>query len=63
MIAADLSRMIVLLSLPAAYWLHLLSLGQLCVIAILAGTAHVLFSAIQIRRLKTPAVEPEPTTE
>jgi Na+/melibiose symporter-like transporter len=124
MIAADLSRMVVLLSLPAAYWLDLLTLGQLYAIAILAGTAHVvfntayasffvrlvsrehfleansklsatrsisfmagpaagglliqwltapvailidaasfLFSAIQVRRLRTAVVEPEPATE
>ena len=124
MIAADLFRMVVLLSLPAAHWLDLLTLGQLYGIAILAGTAHVvfntayasfyvrlvskdqfleansklsatrsisfmagpaagglliqwltapvsividavsfLFSAIQIRRLTTPVVEPEPATE
>jgi MFS family permease len=124
MITADLSRMLVLLSLPAAYWLDLLTLGQLYAIAILAGTAHVVFntayasffvrlvsrdqfleansklsatrsisfmagpaagglliqwltapvavlidaasfvfSAIQIGRLKTPVVEPEPATE
>ncbi|HEY8922237.1 MAG TPA: MFS transporter [Candidatus Limnocylindria bacterium] len=124
MIAADLSRMVVLLSLPAAYWLDLLTLGQLYAIAILAGTAHVvfntayasffvrlvtreqfleansklsatrsisfmagpaagglliqwltapvaivvdaasfLFSAIQVSRLKTPVLEPEPATE
>ena len=124
MIAADLSRMLVLLSLPAAYWLHLLTLGQLYAIAILAGTAHVVFntayasffvrlvsqdqfleansklsatrsisfmagpaiggvliqwltapvailidaasfvfSAIQVGRLRTPVVEPEPATE
>ena len=44
MIAADLSRMVVLLSLPAAYWLHVLTLGQLYAIAILAGTAHVVFN-------------------
>ena len=124
MIAADLSRMVVLLSLPAAYWLGMLSLGHLYAIAILAGTAHVvfntayasfyvrlvsrdqfleansklsatrsisfmagpavgglliqwltapvaividavsfLFSAIQVGRLRTPVVEPEPATE
>jgi Na+/melibiose symporter-like transporter len=44
MIAADLSRMVVLLSLPVAYWLDLLTLGQLYAIAILAGTAHVVFN-------------------
>jgi Na+/melibiose symporter-like transporter len=124
MIAADLSRLVVLLSLPAAYWLDLLTLGQLYAIAILAGTAHVvfntayasffvrlvsqdqfleansklsatrsisfmagpaagglliqwltapvaivvdaasfLFSAIQVSRLKTPVLEPDPATE
>jgi MFS family permease len=124
MIAADLSRMVVLLSLPLAYWLNLLTLGQLYAIAILAGTAHVVFntayasffvrlvsrdqfleansklsatrsisfmagpavggvliqwltapvailidaasfvfSAVQIGRLRTPVVEPEPATE
>jgi MFS family permease len=124
MIAADLSRMVVLLSLPAAYWLDLLTLGQLYAIAILAGTAHVVFntayasffvrlvsqhhfleansklsatrsisfmagpavgglliqwltapvaivmdaasfvfSAVQVSRLRTPVVEPNPTTE
>jgi Na+/melibiose symporter-like transporter len=124
MIAADLSRMVVLLSLPAAYWLDLLTLGQLYAIAILAGTAHVVFntayasffvrlvsqdqfleansklsatrsisfmagpavgglliqwltapvallidaasfafSAIQVSRLRTPVVEPDPATE
>jgi Na+/melibiose symporter-like transporter len=124
MIAADLSRMVVLLSLPAAYLVHRLTLGQLYAIAILAGTAHVvfntayasfflrlvsrehfleansklsatrsisfmagpaagglliqwltapvavlvdaasfLFSAVQVSRLKTPVLEPEPTTE
>ncbi|ONI69574.1 MFS transporter [Kribbella sp. ALI-6-A] len=44
MIAADLTRTVVLLSLPAAYWLDVLTLGQLYAIAILAGTAHVVFS-------------------
>jgi Na+/melibiose symporter-like transporter len=124
MIAADLSRMVVLLSLPTAYWLDLLTLGQLYAIAILAGTAHVVFntayasffvrlvsqdqfleansklsatrsmsfmagpavgglliqwltapaailidaasfafSAVQVSRLRTPVVEPDPATE
>jgi predicted MFS family arabinose efflux permease len=44
MIAADLARTVVLLSLPAAYWLDVLTLGQLYAIAILAGTAHVVFN-------------------
>lgn len=124
MIAADLARLLILVSLPAASWLGLLTLGQLYVIAILAGTAHVLFntayasffvrlvareqfldassklsatrsisfmvgpaaggvliqwlsapvavladalsfafSAIQLSRLRTPSLEPEPATE
>jgi MFS family permease len=124
MIAADLSRLVVLLTLPLAYWLDLLTLGQLYAIAILAGTAHVVFntayasffvrlvardqfldansklsatrsisfmagpaaggvliqwlsapvavlvdaasfafSALQLSRLKTPIIEPEPATE
>lgn len=44
MIAADLTRTIVLLTLPAAYWLDMLTLTQLYLIAILAGTAHVVFN-------------------
>jgi MFS family permease len=44
MIAADLFRTIVLLTLPVAYWLDVLTLGQLYAIAILAGTAHVVFN-------------------
>lgn len=44
LIAADLSRTVLLLSLPAAYWLDVLTLGQLYAIAILAGTAHVVFN-------------------
>jgi len=44
MIAADLIRTVLLLSLPVAYWLDLLSLGHLYAIAILAGTAHVVFN-------------------
>ncbi|MGW7679821.1 MFS transporter [Kribbella sp. NPDC054772] len=44
MIAADLARTVLLLTLPVAYWLDLLSLGQLYAVAILAGTAHVVFN-------------------
>ena len=44
MVAADLSRVVVLLSLPVAYWLDVLTLGQLYAMAILAGTAHVVFN-------------------
>ncbi|MEU4601554.1 MFS transporter [Kribbella sp. NPDC023972] len=43
MIAADVARAILLLTLPAAYWLDMLTLGHLYVIAILAGTADVVF--------------------
>ncbi|RZU01550.1 putative MFS family arabinose efflux permease [Kribbella rubisoli] len=43
MIAADLIRTVLLLSLPVAYWLDLLALGHLYAIAILAGTAQVVF--------------------
>ncbi|MFF1816670.1 MFS transporter [Kribbella sp. NPDC058245] len=44
MIAADLSRTMLLLSLPAAYWLDVLTLGQLYLIALLAGAARVVFN-------------------
>ena len=44
MVAADLVRVVVLLSLPAAFWLGLLTLTQLYAVAILAGTAHVFFN-------------------
>jgi len=44
LIAADLVRTIVLLSLPVVYWLGWLSLWHLFAIAILAGTAHVVFN-------------------
>jgi MFS family permease len=48
MIAADLARTVLLLTLPAAYWLDILTLGQLYVIAILAGTAHVVFITAEV---------------
>ncbi|MDX2971862.1 MFS transporter [Kribbella solani] len=44
MIAADLTRTVLLLSLPIAYWLGALALGHLYAIAILTGTAHVVFN-------------------
>ena len=44
MIAADLARTAILLSLPVAFWLGLLTLSQLYAVALLAGTAHVLFN-------------------
>lgn len=44
MVAADLFRAAVLLSLPVAYWLDAVTLVQLYAIAILAGAAHVVFN-------------------
>jgi predicted MFS family arabinose efflux permease len=44
LVFADLARTAVLLSLPIAYWLGWLSLGHLFAVALLAGTAHVLFN-------------------
>ncbi|MEU4193743.1 MFS transporter [Kribbella sp. NPDC026611] len=44
MITADLARLVVLISLPVAYWLDLLSLAHLYVIAILTGVAKVVFN-------------------
>jgi len=44
MIFADLARLVILLTLPTAYWSGLMSLGQLYVVAILAGTAQVVFN-------------------
>ncbi|WP_427894278.1 MFS transporter [Kribbella sp. GL6] len=44
MIAADLTRTVLLLTLPVAYWLGFLALGHLYAIAVLAGTAHVVFN-------------------
>jgi MFS family permease len=43
MIGADLFRAVVLLSLPIAYWLGALTMVQLYGIALLTGTAHVVF--------------------
>ena len=44
MVAADLARMIVLLSLPIGYWLDLLSLAQLFAVALLNGLGEVFFN-------------------
>ena len=44
MVVADLTRVAVLLSLPIAFWLGLMTLPQLYAVAILAGTAHVVFN-------------------
>lgn len=44
MIFADLFRFGVVLSVPVAYWLDALTLHQLYVVALLAGTAHVVFN-------------------
>ena len=43
MIAADIARAMLLLTLPVAYWLDMLTLGHLYAIAILAGIADVVF--------------------
>jgi len=45
LIAADLLRAIVLLSLPVAYWIGMVTLGHLFVVAVLAGAGQVLFSS------------------
>ncbi len=44
MITADLVRCAALASIPAAYLLHMMTLAQLFAVAIVAGTARVLFS-------------------
>jgi MFS family permease len=44
MVVADLIRACVLLSLPAAYWAGAVTLGQLYAVALLTGTAAVLFN-------------------
>jgi MFS family permease len=57
MIAADLSRTVVLLVLPVVFWLGWLSLWHLFAIAILKGAAHVVFNtayAAFFVRLVTP---------
>lgn len=43
MIGADLFRLVVLLSLPVAFWLGALTMLQLYVIALLAGAARAMF--------------------
>jgi hypothetical protein len=45
LVAADLLRAAVLLSLPVTYWLGAVTLAQLFTVAILAGIGQVLFSA------------------
>lgn len=44
MIAADLFRAVVLLTLPLAFWLGSMTLGHLYAVAILTGAAHVVFN-------------------
>lgn len=44
MIAADLGRAALLAGLPVAYWLGVLSIAQLYVVAFAVGTLNVLFS-------------------
>ncbi|MGZ5940115.1 MAG: MFS transporter [Rhizomicrobium sp.] len=43
MITADLFRMVVLMTVPVAAWLHLLMMGQLYVVAALMGATSLLF--------------------
>ncbi|MEI9886884.1 MAG: MFS transporter [Rhizomicrobium sp.] len=43
MIAADLGRMLLILSIPLAAWMHSLSMLQLYAVALLVGAASVLF--------------------
>ena len=45
LVAADLLRAVALLSLPVAYWLEVMTLGQLFVVALLSGVGQVLFSS------------------
>jgi MFS family permease len=45
LVAADLLRAVVLLSLPLAYWLGTITLVQLFVVALLSGVGQVLFSS------------------
>jgi len=45
LVAADLLRAAVLLSLPVAHWLDAITLGQLVAVALLSGAGQVLFSA------------------
>jgi MFS family permease len=44
LVAANLLRAVVLLSLPVAYWLGALTLGHLIAVALLSGFGQVLFS-------------------
>jgi MFS family permease len=43
LVAADVLRALVLLSLPVAHWFGVVTLGQLFVVALLAGSGQVLF--------------------
>jgi MFS family permease len=45
LVVANLLRAAALLSLPVAYWLGVVSLGQLLTVAVLSGVGQVLFSA------------------
>ncbi|WP_433180764.1 MFS transporter [Actinoallomurus sp. CA-150999] len=44
MVSADLGRAVLLASVPLAYWLGVLTLGQLYLVAFLTGTLAVLFN-------------------
>jgi MFS family permease len=43
MVAADLARAVLLLSIPLAWWLDLLTIGQLYVVVLLSGVATLFF--------------------
>lgn len=45
MIAADLTRLLTLGSVPVAAMLHLLTLGQLCLVAMIGSVANIVFSS------------------
>jgi len=49
LIAADLLRAAVLLSLPLAHWFGVVTLGQLFAVALLAGVGQVLFSSAYVQ--------------
>jgi len=48
LIAADLLRALVLLSLPVAHWLGVVTLAQLFVVALLGGAGQVLFASAYV---------------
>ncbi len=43
MLAADVLALLLYASLPAAYWLHVLTIGQMLAVALLSGACYVVF--------------------